>query len=141
MFHAAFSLEPPVRDDLLGDILLVEDERALREVLALFLENAGYAVRAVETAREAADLLAAGRVGLIITDLVMPDGDGLELLFALRDRRTPIPVIAMSGGSLVDAGVYLKMASKLGARATLAKPFELADLLTAVQAAIGQPRR
>ena len=114
------------------EILLVDDDAAFRAMVKKTLERAGYRVR------EAAD----GAIGLklhrerasdlLLTDLVMPNTEGLELITTLRREAPGMRIIAMSGGGRGAAGDYLAFASLLGAAATLAKPFTQQQLLSAI---------
>jgi DNA-binding NtrC family response regulator len=115
-------------------ILIIDDDAAVRATVRHVLERAGY-----ETV-EAADGRAGSRlldgVDLVITDLLMPEVDGVDLLGVIRREGHTMPVIAMSGGGKVDSKSYLEVARALGAYATIAKPFDLEHLLETVRAAI-----
>lgn len=115
-------------------ILLVEDEAAFRELLESVLSAAGHAVHAAADGQAALQLLAQHRIDIIVTDLCMPGKDGMEFLMALRSKRSPVPVIAMSGGVGSNMAGLLRTAELLGASCTLAKPFALPSLLAAVAA-------
>lgn len=122
---------------LVPKILLVDDDRQLADGLAEYLQRHGYEVLQAHQGRDAMNLLARQRVALVISDIFMPEGDGIELLSLLR-RCTPAPaVVAMSGGGLGQIGGMLRIASVLGATRTLAKPFHPAHLLRLVQELIG----
>jgi DNA-binding NtrC family response regulator len=112
-------------------LLLIDDDIAVRGLLRQILTGAGYLVV------EAGD----GRIGmnqidLVITDLVMPEQEGLETLQRLRSTRPEIPVIVISGAF---GGSFLKTARRFGAIATLAKPIDAEDLLRAVRNALSPP--
>lgn len=119
-------------------VLVVEDECALRELLQEFLAQSGYDVHAVRNGRMAAQWLTRHRIDLLLTDLCMPEADGMELLMELRRRRVQVPVIAMSGGIGGEATSLLRMATLLGARRTLSKPFALEVLAQAVRELAGR---
>ena len=122
---------------LVPKILLVDDDRQLADGLAEYLQRHGYEVLQAHQGRDAMNLLARQRVARVISDIFMPEGDGIELLSLLR-RCTPAPaVVAMSGGGLGQIGGMLRIASVLGATRTLAKPFHPAHLLRLVQELIG----
>jgi DNA-binding response OmpR family regulator len=122
---------------LVPKILLVDDDRQLADGLAEYLQRHGYEVLQAHQGRDAMNLLARQRVALVISDIFMPEGDGIELLSLLR-RYTPAPaVVAMSGGGLGQIGGMLRIASVLGATRTLAKPFHPAHLLRLVEELIG----
>ncbi len=118
-------------------ILLAEDDVGLARTLAEYLERQGYTVLHAKDGREATKVLMRQRVDLLISDIYMPEGDGIELLTLVR-RCTPAPaVVAMSGAGLGRIEGMLKMASVLGAARTLAKPFSLQQLLGLVRELVG----
>ena len=102
----------------------------LREVLAAALSHAGHTVVQADGGRQGEKIFRAEPADLVITDLVMPDREGLETIMALRRERPDLPIIAMSGG--MRSPVYLALAAKLGAQRTLAKPFAPEVLLRAI---------
>ena len=121
-------------------ILLVDDDEAVRSVLRRGLERAGYEVREAGEGGAALKLLASAPADLVITDLVMPDMEGIELILALRKTHPKLPVIAMSGGGrAVGPGSYLQIARACGAVKILAKPFATEQLLAALQELLGPP--
>jgi CheY-like chemotaxis protein len=115
----------------MANILVIDDEVSMRRLLARLLKAAGH------TVHEAAD----GQVGitlfhevhpeLVITDIVMPEMEGIETIRELRRNGRPLPILAISGGT---PPVYLRAAAGLGATAVLSKPFAAADLLSTVTA-------
>jgi DNA-binding response OmpR family regulator len=121
-------------------ILLVEDEDAFRELLQAFLVAEGFAVQAVPDGRRGVEWLQHHTVDLILTDLCMPEADGMELLMKLRQLRCATPIVVMSGGVRGDMAGMLRAARLLGAERTLAKPFPLQHLLTAVRETLRSPR-
>ena len=115
-------------------ILLVEDDDAVRQILVRGLQVAGYEVIGAANGREAIAQLDRRAFDLVVTDLLMPKVDGLELLQDLLKRQPPPAVIAMSGGgTYVHAAHGLNLAVKLGANAPLIKPFTMQQLLDAVK--------
>jgi len=113
-------------------ILLVDDEADVRRALATFLRGMGHDVR---TAANGVEAIAALRdsADLLITDINMPDMDGIEMVTTLREAASTMPIIAMSGGGLFDKGMLLDAAEALGADLTLEKPFDLEVLRAAVE--------
>jgi CheY-like chemotaxis protein len=114
-------------------VLVVDDNRDLLDSLALVLQGAGYEV---ETATSAARALAAHReraADVVITDIFMPETDGLETVAAFRAGWPGLKIIAMSGGGRMAKGNYLNAAGFAGADAVLQKPFDLARLLSALE--------
>ncbi|BCS35354.1 hypothetical protein TBR22_A45810 [Luteitalea sp. TBR-22] len=101
-------------------IVVADDEPGLRLLLAATLNGAGYEVLQATNGLEAVRLCAGGRVDLLLTDLVMPDQEGLETIRRMRQERPEIPVVAMSGA--FDGG-FLEVARAMGAAAVIQKPF------------------
>ncbi len=110
-------------------VLVVDDDPDIRRLLETALHLHGYGVTVAENGRQALELAAAFPFAWIITDLVMPDIEGIETILELRRRRHPARIIAMSGGSRFGARVCLPMARHLGAESTLPKPFTPTELL------------
>lgn len=109
-------------------IVVADDEAALLRSLERYLTGLGYEVAVAADGNEALAAIEKQMPDLLITDINMPDMDGIEILNSLRSRRIALPVIAMSGGGQFDRSLLLSSAKLLGALVTLAKPFELAQL-------------
>ena len=116
----------------MANILLVEDEDQLRSLLKEVLESEGHAVWDAENGKTATSLLASFPIDLIITDLIMPEKEGLELILEIRRSHPEIKVIAMSGGGRSNPQDYLEMAKRFGAKAVLSKPFTNEAIIDAV---------
>ena len=118
-------------------ILVVDDDAGLRDSIRALLESMGFLVSTAGNAWEAICEVGAQRPDLILTDIYMPEGDGYELISAMRNFGEAIPIVAMSGGAL-QYGVedHLGIAKRLGAEATLSKPFRAAALVETVDRAI-----
>jgi len=114
-------------------ILLVEDDENVRDAVSMILERAGYTVTLAENGLIAAGLIEQWAPDLVITDIFMPDGDGIETLNLVRRRWPGTPVIAISGGSPMLRLDYLRVADDLGAAATMQKPFIAEEFLATVQ--------
>lgn len=114
-------------------ILLVDDDDALRGTLRRILRRAGHSTVEASDGRDALAALETGDVDLVITDLIMPTSEGLDLILALGRDRPSLPVIAMSGGGRLQQGDLLAKARLLGAVTTLEKPFDGERLLAAVR--------
>src|SRR5919206_1426982 len=119
------------------DILLVEDKESLRRVLRLTLESAGYTVAEAEDARAAAQALAREPIRLVLTDLRMPHGSGLDVLRASKAADPEVPVVLMTAYGSVDEAVQ---AMKDGAHDFLQKPVDSNHLLLLVERALEQAR-
>ena len=111
-------------------VLVIEDNAELREYLRLALEMQDYQVLTAEHGRAALAYLDGHRVDAVVTDLFMPEMDGIETVAALRKQFPEIRVVAMSGRPGVD---YLAVARELGVKHTLRKPFEITELLAALK--------
>jgi CheY-like chemotaxis protein len=116
-----------------SSVLLVEDDENVRDAVSLILERAGYVVTLAENGLIAAGLIEQWAPDLVITDIFMPDGDGIETLNLVRRRWPATPVIAISGGSPMLRLDYLRVADDLGAAATMQKPFIADEFLATVQ--------
>jgi DNA-binding NtrC family response regulator len=114
-------------------ILVVDDDEAVRNVLKTILESSGYTVSLAANGRVAMEMMQDGNFDLIITDLVMPEQEGIETIKRIRKEYPSIRVIAMSGAF---GGDYLRIASLLGAHSTLPKPIRMEAVLSAVENAL-----
>jgi len=114
-------------------ILIVDDNENFLELLSEFLVDNDYDVACSLNGEDAQNKFVEFKPDLVITDIVMPDVDGIELLLGLRNINPDIRVIVMSGGNRGHADIYLQMADKLGANAILNKPFQLSELLVQVK--------
>src|SRR5437868_7219072 len=121
----------------MSDILLVEDKDSLRRVLRLTLENAGYTVTESADARAALAEIHAAPHRLVLTDLRMPHGSGLDVLRAARAADPDVPVIVMTAYGSIDEAVQ---AMKDGAHDFLQKPVDSNHLLLLVERALEQAR-
>ena len=121
----------------MADILLVEDKDSLRRVLRLTLENAGYTVAEAADARAALNEIANSRHCLVLTDLRMPNGSGLDVLRSARSADADVPVIVMTAFGSIDEAVQ---AMKDGAHDFLQKPVDSNHLLLLVDRALAQAR-
>lgn len=114
-------------------ILLIDDNYMLRESLSRLLSEAGHEVSTAENGRLALQLFKPLVFDLVITDIVMPEMDGLELIQALKQRYPQGKIIAISGGGRCSPQDYLEIAGALGVSSTIAKPFANKDLLTKIE--------
>jgi len=120
----------------LPTILIADDDRSIRTVLTQALGRAGYQVRATSSAATIWRWVEDGEGDVVITDVIMPDENGLDLIPRIRRVRPELPVIVMSAQSTLTTAVQ---ATQRGAFEYLPKPFDLADLLAAVDRALKQP--
>lgn len=113
-------------------ILVVEDDDQVRRLIDQILQRAGHDVVSAPDGSDALRLFDREDFDLIITDLIMPEMEGMQTIRELRKKDKSIPLIAMSGGGRMNADDYLDTARIIGADRTFRKPFSRADLLTAV---------
>jgi DNA-binding NtrC family response regulator len=119
-------------------ILVVDDDPGLSEVIGLLLEREGYAVRLAATLKEGLAVVESGAADLVVTDLKLPDGTGLDVINAIRSRRPTLPIIMITSYSSVESAVA---ALRGGAADYVIKPFDNNDFLRAVARALKDRRR
>jgi len=113
-------------------ILIMDDDELIIKMLRMALENRGYDVIAATNGREGVRLYGTTPVDLVISDILMPEMDGIEALKALRQRNPELKLIAVSGGGKRLKMDLLKVARILGATATFEKPYNIQELLATV---------
>jgi two-component system response regulator (stage 0 sporulation protein F) len=112
----------------MAQILVVDDDDMVRQVIVSALTREGYTVAEAANGREAVEQLKLRPSDLVITDILMPERDGLETIISLSGESRNVPIIAMTGLSSHSA-LYLEMAQTFGALHILEKPFEMAELV------------
>ena len=117
-------------------ILVADDDSAVRMVLERTLQRDGHRVRATSRSKALWEWVDAGEGDLVITDVVMPDGNGLDLVPRIRERRPELPIIVVSAHSTLMTAVK---ATQSGAYDYLAKPFDIANLSSTVMRALDEP--
>jgi DNA-binding response OmpR family regulator len=122
----------------MAKILLIDDDEGLRPMLARCLKKHGHEVAEAANGEEGLAVIARNPVELVITDLVMPEKEGVETIRFLRANHPTVRVIAISGLS-GRTDFYLKLAAKFGADLTLAKPFSLEKFENAVARMLAKP--
>lgn len=121
----------------MSHILVVEDDAQFCTMITQMLSHDGHRVSVAGNGEEGMLRVAESRPELIITDILMPGTDGIDLIMSLNRQDAGIPVIAMSGGRRsIRADFNLESASLLGVKATLSKPFTRAQLREAIQIAL-----
>src|SRR5690606_16473355 len=114
-------------------ILIVDDDEDMRTMLGQIVESFGFETRLAADGNEVLGILESEPIFLILTDIVMSEEDGIQVIAAVRKRHPLIPIIAMTGGGQVAPRIYLKIAEKFGASAVLAKPFSASELWMAME--------
>ena len=114
-------------------ILVIDDDQQIRILLRQVMEWAGYEVVEAEDGREG--LLKLRKLGadLVITDLIMPEQEGLETITSMKKEYPALKIIAISGGGRIGPEAYLPAAQELGAERVFSKPFDIRELAEAVK--------
>ncbi|MEN8258465.1 MAG: response regulator [Thermodesulfobacteriota bacterium] len=118
-------------------ILIIDDEHLIRNFLKTILTNAGYEVREAINGEEGLHLFYTFSPDLVITDIVMPEKDGIEVIMEIRKNDSSVKLIAISGGGYVTADKYLNLAKALDISTCFNKPFHSHEIIEAVQELIG----
>ena len=121
-----------------GLILVIDDDDQFRGMLRQTLEHAGYEVTDAPNGKEGIRVFRENPADLVITDIIMPEKEGIETIKELRRDFPDVKIIAISGGGRIGPVSYLKMAKGLGAQCTLTKPIEREELLKTVMELINE---
>ena len=117
----------------MAKILLIDDEENARVLTAQFLELACHQVVTAENGIQGHERALESAFDLVITDIIMPEKEGFETIKDLKRERPDLPILAISGGGVIQSDELLEMAVSMGASAGLSKPFTGKALLAAVQ--------
>ena len=121
-------------------ILIVDDQDAVRMVLRDALEQEGSHVQEARNGAEAILMYRENPADVIVTDIIMPDKEGIETIIELRELAPDVKIIAISGGGRIRANDFLDMAKKLGAAHVLRKPFRMKELVDLVKSCLANGR-
>ena len=113
-------------------ILLVDDDAQVRKMLRITMERAGYEVVEAEDGSEAVRVYDPATIDLVITDIVMPEKEGIETIMELKTINPAVRIIAISGGGRINPEDYLKWAQRFGVANTFTKPVDRGELLASV---------
>jgi CheY-like chemotaxis protein len=113
-------------------ILVIDDETAIRLSVKLALEDAGHQVEEAANGEEGLIRMRANPADLVISDIFMPEKEGLETIDEVRRNYPNTRIIAISGGGRMDPKEYLEIAEQVGADRSLSKPFDIQQLLDVV---------
>lgn len=120
-------------------ILVADDEEDIRLLLEQWLKTLGHAVLTAHNGAEALRLIGGNALDLVVTDILMPDGDGLTVIGGLKKSQPSARVLAISGGGrYMDSREYLKIAEGFGADAAIIKPFNREQFLEALGRAMAK---
>ena len=117
----------------MAGVLIVEDDKELRDMISLSLTRRKFTVIESANGKEAIMHFKPSITDLVVTDLIMPEEDGLKVIMKLREIKPSLKIIAISGGGKAGPGSYLNLAKALGADAIYSKPFSLNDLVTKIE--------
>ena len=118
-------------------ILIIDDEPHILLMLKKMLERSGYEIDMAANGLEGIRLFRETSADLVITDIIMPEKEGLETIREMRMIRDDLKIIAMSGGGKVSAENYLDAAQIFGAARMISKPFTKAEMVSAVRELLG----
>lgn len=114
-------------------ILVIDDDEQMRKLLCRAMEYAGFDVQAAADGRKGLCLFEEDFYDLVITDLIMPEQEGMETITFLRKNYPQVKIIAISGGGRIGPETYLPAALELGANRAFAKPFSIDQIINAVR--------
>jgi CheY-like chemotaxis protein len=132
----AAAYEPITEDGVMANILVIDDDDQFRKLLRKVLEKEGYGVTEAADGKKGIQQYQHSPADLVLTDIVMPDKEGIETIMDLRRMDSHVKIIAMSGGGQIGADSYLDLAKKLGAHQTLTKPIDRQELLSVIKKAL-----
>ncbi len=114
-------------------VLVIDDDSSIRDVMRKILEKEGHEVQEAGDGEEGMRFFRNGSYDLVVTDLIMPDKEGIETILELREEAPDVTILAVSGGLSVSKTGPLTDAKALGADATLEKPFSVSEFTEAVR--------
>ena len=124
---------------MMQKILIIDDDHHILLMIKKMLERAGFEVELASNGNEGLELFKRLQVDLVITDIIMPEKEGLETIREMKRLRADLKIIAMSGGGKVSSDNYLNMAKIFGASRIISKPFSQKQMVSAVQELLGEP--
>ncbi len=122
----------------MAQVLIIDDEDMVRMVLRQTLEKAGHGVTEASNGAKGIAAMKDKKFDLVITDIVMPEKEGVETIVQVRLDNPKLPIIAISGGGRIGPADYLEAARQLGANHVFAKPFDRKELLATVEACVAE---
>jgi DNA-binding response OmpR family regulator len=120
-------------------VLIVDDDEQIRVLLQQMMEWAGFDVLVAENGKIAMQMQSRQPADLVITDLIMPEQEGLETISRLKKDYAGIKIIAISGGGRIGPEAYLPAALELGADLVFSKPFDVQEVVDSVKELLGNP--
>ena len=122
----------------MAHILLVEDDQLVSETLASVMMSSGHTVVKASNGIEGLKRFAEHAFDLVVTDIIMPDKEGIEMILDMRKHKPETKIIAISGGGRTGNVEFLNMAASVGAMATLKKPISLAKFRNVLTETLSQ---
>lgn len=122
----------------MAHIIIIDDEEMVRKSLQVMLEHEGHCILEAENGAIGLSLVGQHRPDLVITDIFMPDKDGLEVIRELRQNQSSVKILAITGGGTSGSLNLLPQARAFGAHATLHKPFTRRALLQTIQKVLAE---
>ena len=119
-------------------VLIIDDEPYILLMLKKMLEKEGYEVDLASNGKDGMELFEKEAADLVITDIIMPDKEGLEIILEMKKQRPDLKIIAISGGGRISPESYLECAAHFGASRVFQKPFKQKELMSAVNELIAQ---
>ena len=127
--------------DAMPKILVIDDDSQCLTMVRRILEADGHEIYDSQDAKSGHELFNVVKPDVVITDILMPGVDGIELIRRLRQEQQDVPIIAISGGGHCPPALYLRSSQYLGATLTLSKPFRREQLLECVKKALSDTER
>ena len=116
----------------MAKILIVDDDPQIRKMLPRIFEGQGHDVEVAENGARGLEVMSSKSIDLVVSDVLMPVKDGLEMIRDVKRSYPDMKIIAMSGGGSLHKNEYLKFASVMGAQKTLSKPIVNTELIQMV---------
>lgn len=113
----------------MSTVLLIDDEKSILEVMGSSLSKAGYTVLSAGNGDKGLELLRSESVDAVVTDIIMPEKEGIETIIEIRAMAKDLPILAISGGGRTRQMHFLEMSRNFGADRVLQKPFKPSDLI------------
>ncbi len=123
----------------MAHILVIDDDEQVRRLLSIILKKEGHQVTLAANGKEGLKTAKASCPDLVITDILMPEVEGLETIRLLKEIYSELPIIAITGGGRIGADVCLMTAKKFGACKTFQKPVPKDELFAAIEEIVGHP--
>lgn len=120
----------------MAKILLIDDDDQFRKMLHQTLTKAGYEVAQAANGTEGVKLFRQNPTDLVITDIVMPDKEGIETIMEIKQMAPGVKIMAVSGGGRIGSDSYLDLAKKLGAEKTFSKPVDRKEMLETIRSTL-----